>query len=517
MFQNMKYFLFKYKIPLFAGFISAFFAHLFVLVNILHNYDNAAVIPVGYGTGLTSGRWFLTVFGDFMGKIWGNYNISFFNGWITIGILLITACLVLDIFKVENIWTGAIWTSIFLCFPTVTSTFFFMYTAPYYALAIAMAVLAVWVTEKIRYGFLLSMLLQACSLGIYQAYFPMTVTLFVLLLISKILEEGSSLKKIFICGFSYLGNLAGGMLTYFALLKISLCYYGKELNNYQGIDNMGKLNIQELPDLLTRTFLQFLKIPVKNYYGMTSTMALRYGIIFLGIFSICAILALLVLNKHKWIIYMGTILLCFIFPLAVNSIQIMCPNSNIYTLMIYAAVFIYLVPLILIEKLWKVKSQVKLRFLNSDGIFNAVKIVYGIILLSYIWLSNGNYTAMHYMNRQTENYLTMILTRIQETENFNESYKWIFIGNTFSDPNFNYSWNAFIPYLYGGNTTSLVNAYSRNSVIRNYQGYFIPFADIETVERIEKMDFIKSMSCYPSDGSIKVYEDLIIVKLEEVE
>ena len=57
MFQNMKYFLFKYKIPLFAGFVSAFFAHLFVLVNILHNYDNAAVIPVGYGTGLTSGRW----------------------------------------------------------------------------------------------------------------------------------------------------------------------------------------------------------------------------------------------------------------------------------------------------------------------------------------------------------------------------------------------------------------------------------------------------------------------------
>lgn len=155
--------------------------------------------------------------------------------------------------------------------------------------------------------------------------------------------------------------------------------------------------------------------------------------------------------------------------------------------------------------------------LFGGGICNIVKIVYGIILFSYIWLSNGNYTAMYYMNRQTENYLTMVITRVQETEHFNESFQWIFIGNNFSDPNFKYSWSAYTPYLYGGNTTSLINAYSRNSFIRNFQGYFIPLADAETVEEIKKMDFIKTMPCYPSDGSIKIYEDLIVIKIEELE
>lgn len=121
------------------------------------------------------------------------------------------------------------------------------------------------------------------------------------------------------------------------------------------------------------------------------------------------------------------------------------------------------------------------------------------------------------MNRQTENYLTMVITRVQETEHFNESFQWIFIGNNFSDPNFKYSWSAYTPYLYGGNTTSLINAYSRNSFIRNFQGYFIPLADAETVEEIKKMDFIKTMPCYPSDGCIKVYEDLIVIKIEELE
>lgn len=518
MFLNIKCFFAKYKIPLIAGFFTALFAHLFVLVNILHNYDNVAVLPSGYGTGIASGRWFLTILGDFIGKVWGNYNISFFNGLITIGILLLTACLILDLFHVDNVWTGAIWTSVFLCFPTVTSTLFFIYTAPYYALAIAMAVIAVWVTEKFPHGHFLSMLLQACSLGIYQAYFPMTATLFVLLLFSKILEEDSSLKIIIKNGVSYLGYLAGGMLTYFGLLKVSLWYYGKELHDYQGVDSMGKLNLQELPALLIRTFLQFLKMPIKNYYGVTSTKILKFAIIFLGIFSVCAILFLLIQNKHKWPIYMGTIGLCLIFPLAVNSIQIMCPKSYIYTLMIYAAVFIYFLPLILIEKLWKIKSKIAHQlFYSGGGICNIVKIVYGIILFSYIWLSNGNYTAMYYMNRQTENYLTMVITRVQETERFNESYQWVFIGNNFSDPNFKYSWSAYTPYLYGGNTTSLINAYSRNSFIRNFQGYFIPLADTETVEEIKKMDFIKTMPCYPSDGCIKVYEDLIVIKIEELE
>lgn len=140
-----------------------------------------------------------------------------------------------------------------------------------------------------------------------------------------------------------------------------------------------------------------------------------------------------------------------------------------------------------------------------------------MVLFSYIWLSNGNYTAMYYMNRQTENYLTTVITRVQETDHFNESYKWILIGKNISDPNFKYSWSAYTPYLYGGNPTSLINAYSRNTFIRNFQGYFIPLADAETAERIQKMDFIKAMPCYPSDGSIQVYEDLIIIKMEEVE
>ena len=48
-------------------------AHAFGIINILKNHDN--VVLQGYGTGITSGRWFLTWFGDLAGKYWGNFNL----------------------------------------------------------------------------------------------------------------------------------------------------------------------------------------------------------------------------------------------------------------------------------------------------------------------------------------------------------------------------------------------------------------------------------------------------------
>ena len=43
-------------------------AHFYILTNILQNMDNAAILPTGFGTGLSSGRWLLTLLGSFAGR-----------------------------------------------------------------------------------------------------------------------------------------------------------------------------------------------------------------------------------------------------------------------------------------------------------------------------------------------------------------------------------------------------------------------------------------------------------------
>ena len=213
----------RLKITFISSIIVGLLAHIFALTNVLQNYDNMAILPGGYGTGLTSGRWFLTILGNFLNKIWGNYNIPFFNGTLTIVILSITACVIVLLIDVQSEFLCGIWGGIFLCFPAVTSLLFFMYTAPYYALAVFMAVIAVWFTEKYKYGLFPAALLCAASLGIYQAYFPITITLFVVLLIQYSLSDGSDFKTLFHKGLLFLSELCLSLLAYFVLLKASFC------------------------------------------------------------------------------------------------------------------------------------------------------------------------------------------------------------------------------------------------------------------------------------------------------
>ena len=60
------------KTPEFAAFAAAvvygLLVHSFALNNILHNHDNIASQPGGYGMGVAMGRWVLEFFGRFMDK-----------------------------------------------------------------------------------------------------------------------------------------------------------------------------------------------------------------------------------------------------------------------------------------------------------------------------------------------------------------------------------------------------------------------------------------------------------------
>ena len=51
--------------------LSGIVAHAFALVNILHNYDDILQQPKGYGAGITSGRWLLSILGDFSQNVLG--------------------------------------------------------------------------------------------------------------------------------------------------------------------------------------------------------------------------------------------------------------------------------------------------------------------------------------------------------------------------------------------------------------------------------------------------------------
>lgn len=499
---------------IFGGIIVGFLAHLFALTNCLKNHDN--IVIHGYGTGITSGRWFLQCLGEFIEKIWGNYNISFFNGIIAILFLTLTAYIIALLFKLKNPLLCFLWGAIFLCFPTVTGTMFYMFTVTYYSLAVLMTVYSVYLTENYKFGFIPASILAGCALGIYQAYYPMMISLFVILLLVKLLFTHNTISYYIKRGVLYITTLILTLLFYFIALRISLKHYNSSLSNYYNIDQMGKINVADIPAMLKQTYKNMIKLISEDHCGVSATPIIRSGILILGIFSAIAIIYFIVkLYQRKNILQLIFTIACIcILPIAIDSITLMCYNSKMYTLMVYAYVFLLLIPILLMDELATKNFH---SFQNHIKSFSTriICIVMGIMILNYIWLSNGNYMTMYYTTEQTNHYLNSFITMVKSTENFDTSLEWVFIGEDFEDPMYQ---NAFkeTPFKYGGNRYKLINDYSRNRFIERTLGYNINYASDETIKEFEKDKKIKNMPIYPNDGSIVVYKNKVIIKLEDI-
>lgn len=496
-----------------SAFISGLIIHMFGLTNILHNHDSIYRVPDGYGTGVRSGRWLLTIIGDLVTKAFGNYNMSWVNGVIFIILLAFSATIVVSVFEIKSKISAIFIGILFVSFPSVASTMFYRFTVIYYGISILFSVLAVYIIEKRKYGLPISVILIACGMGIYQSYVPLTIALFVVLLIKKNLVNLHNPKEVFLKGIYYMIDLILGFFLYFFLMKMSLWYYNTSLTNYQGINEMGILSIKNLPSLIKETFISFVSLPLNNYLDLAQTALIRYSYIILGIITI-VVLALMLIRIKKITNSLLCIILCLTFPVAVNFIVIMChnPESYIYTLMAFPFVLVLCVPFIL----WEIFPENNERFVKIKGLLiKCIAIFTAVIVFSYSYQANQNYTLQYYTNRQIENYLNGMITQVRMTKGFDTDKKWAFLGKI-DDPLLSNEWDNV--EIFGGNqyNKTLINS-RRNHWIETYIGIEVPVANDLEIEILKENVQVKNMPCWPNEGSILVVDNYIVIKLQNID
>lgn len=490
------------------GIFGGMLVHLFGLANVVHNSDDIYRHPTGYGAGVTSGRWLLTMLGEFLKKQGLNYNLNWVNGMLLIVLVALAAGFIVSIFHIRNRQAAALLGVILTSFPTVCSTMLYKYTAGFYGLTFLLTVLAVWVLPRYKLGgLLLSACCTAFGLGIYQAYLPVTAALFVLQLGQQTLEEDASFRKLFGRGVYACLSMVLGLIFYYIATKISLAYYNVVLDTYQGINEMGKISLQELPWLILRTYKRFLTLPINDYCDLATNGMMKLAYLLLYILIAALIVVLAVLKKKKASDILMGLLLCAAFPVAVNLIEIMCPNSRIYTLMVFSCVVPIIAPLVLLELMPQ----------NCKLYPWAAKITAAILLVLVFgntYYNNVTYTSTYYVNRQTENYMASMVAQIRMTEGFNPEMRWAFVG-TNSDPMVDNPWQE-VP-MYGGaeHTNRMISAYSWQKWITQYLGYSIPLASKETTEEVMNTEEFARMPCWPAEGSVKVINDVVVIKFQE--
>lgn len=507
----------KISLKLFAVVLALGYGiHSFRITQMINTADDVSVLMKGYGGGTTFGRWGLDFLGFRVNYKWiiGSFNLPAFDGIMTLIFLSLSACIILELFNLRNSRLGILFAVIFVAYPVCSATLLYMFTAAYYGLSCFLAVLAAWCLKigKKLYG-CLAIICIALSLGLYQAYFPLTATLCLFLVLDYFLSQHSDIKSGLQMGLYYVLMMCMGLGLYFVILNNRLKNLGAELTDYQNLNSMGQIQIQEIPRLLMRCYKVFLQFSSEIYHSINTLSIIRKGILVL--FVLCVVLGLWgICQQKKLSNRIMIVLLMALTPIAVNLIEIMCSRSDIYVLMVYSTVFIYFLPLILIKRI-QVGNGISGFVLKFFSLLLGAFFI--VLILGYSWHANWNYVALEYMNRETESYMTTLVTRIKSVENYRDEYSVLFVGErSFSDQQFVNPYSAYHEYYFNEHQQNyLINAFSWKDALSAYTGFTFTSPPEQKCEEIYALQQFQEMNCYPDDGSISVIDEVIVVKIAE--
>ena len=496
------------KYTILSVLICGLIAHLYMYTNRIVNHD--AVFALKYsGSTITSGRWFLYILVEIAHMFNNNYITPWGIGVVVLILYAICACVLVKILNIKSIPLSCLLGSILITFPSVTSNNLYIFTAHYYALACLLAcasVLVVSVSDKLP-AILCSSLMITLSLGIYQAYLPLVLTLYVLLILLDCLNEEKPIYIIVKTAFKFLGALIGGLALYFLINQFFLNATGFSMEAYMGMNRMGKLEISSIPSILKKCYSSFIGLFLYKYHGINHKSWLRLLMLLCCLFFIAAALFIIRKNKIRRIRFLFFCVALIILPIAIGAIYIMAQEEKaICTMTIFATVFIFFAPICIADRLSQ-EISVNKAFVVHMGLCAAL----AVVSMYYSSLANETYVALEYSNQNTNAYFTELATQIKSLDGFSPDLKVAFIGDnqdqSIPEIDCDYIIRGAFP------TSELVNVYSREYFMTMHCGYSCVFA--ENSEYLLKDPRVVNMPAYPYDGSIAIIDDIIVVKFSD--
>ena len=227
------------RLCLIAGMLAGLFAHGFMFANKIPNHDDLYYDVDISGAGVESGRFALF----FFWKLFSNLSAPWLNGILGVGFLSCAAALLSDAFGLRRRWQALSLTLIVVVFPENISLFCFMYEAHVFALGVMFAALAAWLVPRGRFGWLWAVVVVVLATGIYQVYLLLATGLMVIAILREVSVGGHAWKLTVRCAAAALA----GLVLYMLAAKLALRLTGSALNQYQGIDKMGSLDVSAIP------------------------------------------------------------------------------------------------------------------------------------------------------------------------------------------------------------------------------------------------------------------------------
>lgn len=457
---------------------------------------------------------------DFVQMIKGNIVSPVLVTLISSILLGITVILIIDILKIKNKYFKYIVALVFTVAPNISVTLTFFYCSDAYMLGLLLATLAVYLMQKYKnkkWIILLSGLIVALAMGMYQTYLSVTMVLCIATLIVDVLNKTYN-KEIFINFFRY--TLMGilGLILFYILSHLTLFLKNLPVAGYSGADTIGISTLLKTPALLPEAYNSFF-----NYFfndNMIPNTIWGTNILYIVIFTLMLFSITYIIIKDKVykrpINVILTIVFIIVAPICFGIIELIVPDVNIHILMACSMIYVFPIFFKILEMLPKNTISNIIQYII---IFCSI----GIIWI-YIWQDNASYNAIKSMQNQTEKTVTRIVTQIEQLEEYNSEMPILFFGglknndylnreNTILEVKKLYSrtW-GFIssdPTIWWGNLDSW------RKILYEYEGINVNLvSEWESTDIFETEEY-KKMQYYPNKDSIKIINGVVVVKLSD--
>ncbi len=512
---------FPQKTAFAAAVLVGFAAHLYQFTNKLYNYDELVNTPGGYGIGAELGRWFLQLMAKVVSAVFrGNYSLPLLTGILSLLLLAAAAMLLVEIFHVKDGLSAALIGGLSVAFPSVTCMYFFMFTAIFYAIGNFMSILAAYLAIKYPKSIpahAAAVVLLACSLGTYQAYFPNTVCIFLIsvILLCAFSEETQSWKYIFFTALRYLAVLVAGLGVYFAANKFFQRIWNVSSVSYQGMDTMGHITAEQLTASVKLCYRNFAQLFTENLMGLSPVAVFRKALL-LGVLATLLCMAALLAARRREIV--KNIFLAVgigLLPVAMFLVNIMAPDSYVYALMVYPAVFLLIFPVVWADAFYLKKEM---HVLLRTGMQWIAALMSVAVIGVYIWFANGCYMGLEYTKYHDLSYYQAIVTQIKSLSGYSSKMPVIFVGMEQPDDDTDEA-GSLIGKVFqmDGKSESNIGGNMKFFIMSQYLGFTPEFGNYEEIRAWMEREEVREMPGYPEDGAIRIIDGTVIVKMSDYE
>lgn len=513
----------KENIRLFiTAFATGLIIHGFRLTNHLLTWDSAFNFHDPQ-VKIALGRWFLSA-GCALSSF---YDIQWMIGLLSLTYLSVSCILLVCIFDIKGLIPRFLTCALVMSFPSVASTFAYMYTADGYMLALLLATLAVYLAKLGAEGFteggfaeggfagaltssaplpgsrrgsllclVASAVLIALSAGMYQAYFAYAVMLILTFIVLRLLFN----EKAFVVSMFAPAPL--GVLGYFACSKAAMAITGTAPTAYNGISDMGAPGALGFIDACKNCLID----TAYFFYGpLDRPSAFRVLNLIVLVITTCLTVRVILASRLKAGTVFRVILGFALMPFACFMIYFISPGVRYYMLMNAPLMLIYLLPVILAMRL---------------GVFESGSIASWAVTLSLIstifnfaLIDNISYLYMVTDNQKTLQFAGRVADRIEELPDLDKASRLCVIGHL---PDHDKIELMLPPAMAGIKDGVLISDTAHfTAIFETYFGLVLEPLDEEESTAYRESPQIREMPVWPSKGSAMIVGDTVVVRLGE--